>query len=123
MGKESDGEGVGLWVVGGDEREEGRFAGAVGAENTPARTAADGPFEAMASLTVDGFLPVAENGFRAVFDDDIAHFDYGFTCWRGRFVFNGKAFSAVPTSLDVCVRRLPAGGTGCLSFGTLVGHM
>lgn len=95
VGEEGDGEGVGLRVVGEQEGEEGGFAGAVGAKDAPALTAANGPVQAAAGEAVDGLGPVAEDGFAAVGDGDVVHFDYGFAGWRGGFAAEGKAFSAI----------------------------
>lgn len=52
FGEEFDGEGIGLGVIGADERKKGRFAGAVGAEDAPAGIAADGPVKTMGGMAI-----------------------------------------------------------------------
>lgn len=83
-------------MVGGEEGEEGGFAGAVGAEEGPALGAVEGPVEAwfggggILGIIEDGLVvPVAEDGFGAVGDADAGHFDEGFAFTMGSSVLSG----------------------------------
>lgn len=78
----------------GNRRRKGEKS-TIWTEYSPAFAAPDGPVKTLTGFAVDGFLPVAQDGFVTVSDDYVAHFYQGFAGrWRS-LVFEREAFSAI----------------------------